>query len=52
MDGPAIHPSMLAPLLVMALAYTVFYLWVLMLRVRGEIAASKIRAIRMRQAAG
>ncbi len=52
MDGPAIHPSMLAPLLVMAMAYTAFYLWVLMLRVRGEIAASKIRAIRMRQAAG
>jgi heme exporter protein C len=52
MDGPAIHPSMLAPLLVMALAYTAFYLWVLLLRVRGEIAASKIRAIRMRQAAG
>ena len=52
MDGPAIHPSMLAPLLVMALAYTAFYLWVLMLGVRGEIAASKIRAIRMRQAAG
>ncbi|HJO72901.1 MAG: heme ABC transporter permease [Rhodospirillales bacterium] len=52
MDGPAIHPSMLAPLLVMALAYTAFYLWVLLLRVRGEIAASKIRAIRTRQAAG
>ena len=52
MDGPAIHPSMLAPLLVMALAYTMFYVWVLLLRVRGEIAASKIRAIRMRQAAG
>ena len=51
MGGPALHPSMLAPLLVMALAYTAFYLWVLMLRVRSEIAASKIRAIRMRQAA-
>jgi len=48
--GPSIHPSMLWPLLVMSLAFTTYYLWVLLVRVHGEITASKIRALRMRQA--
>ncbi|MDP7667450.1 MAG: heme ABC transporter permease [Rhodospirillales bacterium] len=51
-EGPAIHASMLAPLLVMAGAYTAYYVWVLLLRVRGEIIAVKIRALQMRQAGG
>ncbi|MDP6602816.1 MAG: heme ABC transporter permease [Rhodospirillales bacterium] len=51
-DGPAIHASMLAPLLVMASAYTAYYVWVLLLRVRGEIIAAKIRTLQMRQASG
>ena len=38
--------------LYLALAYTAFYVGVLLAEVRGEIAASKIRAIRMCQAAG
>lgn len=50
MGGPSIHASMLAPLLVMGLAYMAFYAWVLMLRMRGEINATRIRALRMRQA--
>ncbi|TVR95928.1 MAG: heme ABC transporter permease [Rhodospirillales bacterium] len=50
--GPAIHPSMLWPLLLMAAAFTCYYLWVLAVRVRGEIVAHKIRALRLRQAYG
>ncbi len=49
LGGPSIHPSMLTPLLLMALAFTGYYVWVLLLRVRGEIISSKIRAIRLRQ---
>ena len=50
LDGPAIHSSMLIPLLLMACGYTGFYLWMLIVRVRAELNSSKIRAIRIRQA--
>ena len=36
-DGPAIHPSMLAPLLLMVLAFTLFFLTVLLMRARCEV---------------
>jgi heme exporter protein C len=52
LDGPAIHPSMLAPLVVMAAAFTAYYLWVLVVRLKGEIVAGRIRALRVRQAHG
>jgi heme exporter protein C len=48
LDGPAIHPSILAPLLLMALGYTAFYVWLLCLRVRADINMSKVRALRLR----
>jgi heme exporter protein C len=48
LDGPAIHPSMLAPLLLMAAGYAAFYVWVLALRVRADITMSKVRALRLR----
>jgi heme exporter protein C len=51
-DGPSIHPSMLWPLGLMVGAFTVYYLWVVLLRVRGEIVANKIRALRLRQVHG
>ena len=51
LDGPAIHSSMLTPLLLMASAYTAFYIWMLAVRVRAEINSNKIRAIRIRQTA-
>ncbi len=51
-DGPSIHPSMLWPLGLMAAAFTTYYLWVVLLRVRGEIVANKIRALRLRQVHG
>jgi len=47
--GPTIHPSMLAPLLLMGLAFTTYYLWILLIRVRAEILANKVRAQRLRQ---
>jgi len=49
MDGPAIHPDMLIPLLLMAVGYKAFYIWVALLRIRREVIATKIRAIRLRQ---
>ena len=50
--GPTIHSSILWPLILMALAFTAYYVWVLLLRVRGEIIANKIRVIRLRQVHG
>ncbi len=52
MDGPAVHPSMLTPLLLMAVGYTAFYFWVLFIRTRAELNANKVRALRIRQAEG
>ena len=36
-DAPSIHPSMLIPLLIMAVAFKVFYITVLLSRARAEI---------------
>jgi heme exporter protein C len=52
LDGPAIDASMLAPLLVMAVAFTCYYLWVVLLRLKSEILAGKLRALRLRQIHG
>jgi len=49
MGGPAIHPSMLTPLLLMALGFTAFYVAVLIVRTQHEIVARKVRAIRLAQ---
>jgi len=51
LDAPSVDPSMLPALLLMALGFTAFYLSVLILRVRAEIIARKIRSLRMMQAA-
>jgi len=50
-DGPAIHSSMLTPLVLMAVAYTALYIWILTIRVKAEINTSKIRALQVRKAA-
>lgn len=47
MDGPSIHPSMLTPLLLMALGFTFYFAAVLLVRVRAEIAARRIRTLRL-----
>lgn len=47
LGGPAIAPSMLWPLLVMGLAYTLLFLALQLVAMRGEIAARKLRQIRI-----
>ena len=49
LGGPAIDPSMLLPLLLMAAGFQLYYFVILILRVRAEIAEAKIRTIRMAQ---
>ena len=51
-SGPAIDPSMLTPLLLMGSGFACFFALVLLIRVRSEIIASKIRAIRLTQIHG
>ncbi|MSP43861.1 MAG: heme ABC transporter permease [Alphaproteobacteria bacterium] len=47
LDAPAIHSSMLTPLLLMGLGFTMFYVWMLLLRMRAEILARRIRSLRL-----
>lgn len=51
-DAPAIHPSMLTPLLLMALGYFCFFITVLILRLRAEILARKLQTLRIAHAGG
>jgi len=44
MGGPAIHPSMLWPLLVMTLGFNFYYVTLLLLRVKSELLAARLRA--------
>ena len=50
LDGPAVHSSMMTPLLLMAVAYIAFYVWMLTLRIKAEINMRKIRALQIRKA--
>ncbi len=52
MDGPAIHPDMLWPLLIMAVAYKTYYLWVMLVRIRQDITDNKVRILRLKQIHG
>lgn len=49
--GPAIAASMLWPLFVMTGAFKAYFVTVLMVRMRGEIDAARLRALRLAQAA-
>lgn len=49
MGGPAIDASMMVPLILMALAFKAYWVVVLILRTRAEIAAAKLRTLRMAQ---
>lgn len=44
LGGPTIHPSMLWPLLIMGVGFTLYYLCLLMLRVKSEVLAARLRA--------
>src|SRR5215469_13944971 len=50
MGGPTIDPSLLVPLLLMALGVTCFFATVLLIRMRGAILARKLRALRLAEA--
>ncbi|MDX1485782.1 MAG: heme ABC transporter permease [Alphaproteobacteria bacterium] len=47
MGGPAIHSSMLTPLVLMAVGFAAYFLALLILRVRAEIAGRKVQALMM-----
>ncbi len=47
--GPSIDPSMLAPLLLMAVGFTLYFAALVMVRMRSEILAARIRAVRLAQ---
>ena len=49
MGGPSIDPSMLAPLLVMAFAFMLYFASVLIVRMKAELAARRLRALRVTQ---
>jgi heme exporter protein C len=44
LGGPTIDPSILIPLMIMALGFTFFFLSLLILRVRSEFLAAKLRS--------
>jgi heme exporter protein C len=46
-DGPSIHFAMLWPLLTMALAYTVLFVGLVLIRMRSEILERRLRSLRM-----
>lgn len=50
MDGPTIHPDMLVPLLLMALAFKAYYVWLVLVRIRRELMAQRVRALHQREA--
>ncbi|MFH1807061.1 MAG: heme ABC transporter permease [Pseudomonadota bacterium] len=47
MDGPSIDPSMLWPLMLMAVAFTSYYFIILAIRVRSELNERRIRALQL-----
>ncbi len=49
--GPSIDPSMLRPLLLMALGFTFYFLTVTLIRIRAEILARRLRALQFAQGA-
>ena len=48
--GPTIHPDMLTPLLIMALAYMLFFVTTLLMRMRAELAAQRLEIAAERRA--
>lgn len=45
MGGPTIHPSMLWPLLIVALGFKLYFLTVVLLRIKSELIAARLRAL-------
>jgi len=51
-DGPAIHPSMLWPLLLMMLAFKLYFVAVLLLRMRAQLTERRLQNLRLGAAGG
>ena len=49
MDGPAIHPTMLTPLILLIVGYSTLYFWILFIRTRAELNNNKIRTLLINQ---
>lgn len=49
LDAPAIDPAMLVPLLLMTVAFKGYFITALLLRIRAELAARKVRVMRLSQ---
>ncbi|MES2905969.1 MAG: heme ABC transporter permease [Pseudomonadota bacterium] len=52
MSGPSIHPSLLTPLLVMALAFTLIFIVLLLMRMRAEILRRRLFTLQIKKAYG
>jgi len=52
LDGPTIHPSLLWPLLVMAIGMTLLFAGLLLMAMRNEILRRRVRAMQILAAAG
>lgn len=52
LDGPTIDGSMLVPLLVMVVAFKAYFVTVLLWRMKAELAARKLRVLRLKMAQG
>jgi heme exporter protein C len=50
LDAPAVHSSMLVPLLLMAVGFTTLFVTLVILRMRAELLARRIRALRLAEA--
>ena len=51
LDGPAIHPSILLPLLVMAAAFTFLFFVLHLMAMRTEILRRRVQVLRLTQVA-
>jgi heme exporter protein C len=50
LDGPAIHSSILVPLLVMAIAFSLLFFTLHLAAMRNEILKRRVRSMQMMQA--
>src|SRR5213079_1510836 len=50
LGGPAVHPSILTPLLIMVIAFTLLFLALHLAAMRNEIMRRRVRTMMMRQA--
>ncbi|MGB8528938.1 MAG: heme ABC transporter permease [Rhodoplanes sp.] len=50
LDGPAIHPSILMPLLTMAVAFTLLFITLHLATMRNEVLRRRVRSLRLLQA--